>query len=51
MSQILHDVAGVIPKEVVVMNDQEVIMESEEEPSIIGFIGNTWVISLRWTIN
>ena len=35
MSQMLHEVAGVIPKEVVVMNDQEVVMELEEETSII----------------
>ena len=27
MSQTLHEVARVIPKEVVVMNDQEVVME------------------------
>ena len=37
MSQMLHDVAGVIPKEVVVMNDQEVVMELEEETSIMEF--------------
>ena len=35
MSQMLHEVAGVIPKEVVVMNDQEVVMELEEETSIM----------------
>ena len=35
MSQMLHMVAGVIPKEVVVMNDQEVVMELEEETSIM----------------
>ena len=34
MSQMLHEVAGVIPKEVVFMNDQEVIMEFEEETPI-----------------
>ena len=27
MSQMLHEIAGVIPKEVEVMNDQEVVME------------------------
>ena len=27
MSQMPHEVAGVIPKEVVIMNDQEVVME------------------------
>ena len=31
MSQMLHEVAGVIPKEVVVMNDQEVVMEFEKD--------------------
>ena len=30
----LHEVAGVIPKEVVVMNDQEAVMELEEKTSI-----------------
>ena len=35
MSQMLHKVAGVIPKKVVVMNDQEVVMELEEETSIM----------------
>ena len=31
----LHDVAGVVPKEVVIMNDQEVVMELEEETSMM----------------
>ena len=31
----LHEVAGVIPKEVVIMNDQEVVMELEEETSVM----------------
>ena len=35
MSQMLHEVAGVIPKEVVVMNDQEVVMEFEKDTPII----------------
>ena len=35
VSQMLHGVAGVIPKEVVVMSDQEVVMELEEETSIM----------------
>ena len=35
MSQMLHEVAGVILKEVVVINDQEVVMELEEETSIM----------------
>ena len=35
MSQMLHEVVGVIPKEVVVMNDQEGVIELEEETSIM----------------
>ena len=35
MSQMLHEVAGVVPKEVVIMNDQEVVMELEEETSMM----------------
>ena len=31
----LHEVAGVVPKEVVIMNDQEVVMELEEKTSIM----------------
>ena len=35
MSQMLHEVAGVVPKEVVIMNDQEVVMELEDETSMM----------------
>ena len=35
MSQMLYDIAGVIPKDVVEMNDQEVVMEFEEETSMM----------------
>ena len=35
MSQMLHEVAGVVPKEAVIINDQEVVMELEEEMSIM----------------
>ena len=35
ISQMLHKVAGLIPKEVVVMNDQEVVMKLEEETSVM----------------
>ena len=35
MSQMLHGVAGAIPKEVVIMNDQEVVMELDEEMSLM----------------
>ena len=31
MAQMLHEVAGVVPKEEVIMSDQEVIVELEEE--------------------
>ena len=31
MSQMLHEVAGVVPKELVIINDQEVVMELEKE--------------------
>ena len=37
MLQMLHEVAGVVPKEVVIMNDQEVVMELEEEASMMEF--------------
>ena len=36
MSQMLHEVAGAVPKEVVIMNDQEVVMELDEEVSLMG---------------
>ena len=35
MSQMLHEVAGVVPKEAVIMNDQEVVMELEKETSLM----------------
>ena len=35
MSQMLHEVAGMIPKEGVIMNDQEVVMELDEETSFM----------------
>ena len=31
MLQMLHEVTGVVPKEVVIKNDQEIVMELEEE--------------------
>ena len=37
MSQMLHEVARMVPKEVVIINDQEVLMELEEETSMIDF--------------
>ena len=35
MSQMLYEIAGVVPKEVVIMNDQEVVMEFDEETSLM----------------
>ena len=35
MRQILHEIAGVVPKEVVVLTDQEVVMTLEEEASMM----------------
>ena len=35
MSQMLHEVAGVVPMEVVIMNDQEIVMALEEETSMM----------------
>ena len=35
MSQVLHEITGVIPKEVLVKNDQEVVMEFEEDTPIV----------------
>ena len=35
MSQMLHEIAGVVPKEVVIMNHQEVVMELDEEMSLM----------------
>ena len=47
MSQMLHEFAGGIPKEVVIMNDQEVVMELYEEMSLMGcFKGYTQIFPL-----
>ena len=35
MLQMLHEVAGVVHKEVVIMNDQEVVMDLEKETSMM----------------
>ena len=35
MSQMLPEIAGMVPKEVVIMNDQEVVMELDEETSLM----------------
>ena len=48
MSQMLHKVAWVVPKEVVIMNDQEVVMELEEETSMMDV---SRVVPLGWAIH
>ena len=35
MSQMLHEIARVVPKEVIIMNNQEVVMELDEETSLM----------------
>ena len=35
MAQMLHEIAGVVPKEVIILTDQEVIVELEEEESMM----------------
>ena len=35
MVQMLHEIAGVIPKEVVILTDQEVVMTLEEGASMV----------------
>ena len=35
MLQMLHEVAGVVPKAVVIMNDKELVMDLEEETSLM----------------
>ena len=36
MAQMLYEIAGVVPKEVVILTDQEVVMTLEEEASMMG---------------
>ena len=36
MSQVLYEIAGVVPEEVMVMNDQEVAMEFKKNTPMIG---------------
>ena len=35
LEELWHDIAGVIPKEVVILTDQEVVMTLEEETSMM----------------
>ena len=35
MAQMIHDIAGVIPKEIDILTDQEVVLEIEDQSSII----------------
>ena len=46
MSQMLHKVAGLVPKEVVIMNDQEVMMELKEETSMMQVLR-----AIHWLFN
>ena len=51
MSQMLHEVPGMVPKEVMIMNDQEVVMELGGGDFYDGsFKEDTWVVPLGWTI-
>ena len=35
MAQMMHDIVGVIPKEIDILTDQEVVLEIEDQSSII----------------
>ena len=35
MTQMIHDITGVIPREVVILTDQEVVFEKEDQSSVI----------------
>ena len=35
MAQMLHEIAGVVPKEVVILTDQDIVMTLEEEASMM----------------
>ena len=35
MTQMIHDIGGVIPKEIDILTDQEVVLEIEDQSSII----------------
>ena len=35
MAQMLHEIAGVVPKEVIILTDQDIVVELEEEASIM----------------
>ena len=51
MTQMLHDLAGVIPKEVVVLTDQEVVVELGGNAYNGSVKSSTWGIPLGWSIN
>ena len=52
MTQMIHDIAGVIPKETDILTDQEVVLEIEDQSSIIEVSrSNTRVVSLGRSIN
>ena len=35
MAQTLHEIAGMVPKEVIILTDQDIVVELEEEASIM----------------
>ena len=52
MAQMIHDIVGVIPKEIDILTDQEVVSEIEDQSSIIDSIqSNTRIVSLGRSIN
>ena len=52
MAQMLHEIAGVVPKEVVIMSDQEVVVDIGGGNIYDGGVkGNTWVVPLGWAVH
>ena len=52
MTQMIHDITGVIPKEVDILTDQEVVFEIEDQSSINRSVqSDTGVVSLGRSIN
>ena len=51
MTQMIHDIMGVIPKEVDILTEQEVVFEIEDQSSNRSVQSNTRVVSLGRSIN
>ena len=52
MSQMLYQIAGVTPRDVVVLTDQEVVIELEMETPIMEVSkSSTWVVPMGWAIH